>query len=338
MNQYFPGIQRAGHKIVCSSLLPNSYITKFQAGSAAPFDIFRGYLLRVFTILKSGRFDLIWIEKECLPWLPAGLELAMLSGQVPFALDYDDAEFHKYDTHRSQLVRHFLSSKHRKIMRMASLITAGNKYLAGYARESGGQNIEIVPTVVDLERYKSIKPSNVKRTQVPTVGWIGQKSTAKYLLSLTRILTQISAEGSAKFLAIGLPQSYGDLPIDRCEWSELSENDDILRFDIGIMPLQNGPYERGKCGYKLIQYMACGLPVVASPVGVNKEIVDHGVNGFLAETAEEWHSSLIKLIRDPSLRHHMGLAGRKKIERLYSLESLTPRLIEVLEDAAPRTI
>lgn len=105
-------------------------------------------------------------------------------------------------------------------------------------------------------------------------------------------------------------------------------------MDIGIMPLSDGLFERGKCGYKLIQYMGCGLPVIASPVGVNTIIVDHGLNGFLAETEEEWYTALTRLIGDPNLRHRMGLAGRRKVEQLYSLQSRAPRMISLLEGVA----
>jgi hypothetical protein len=107
-------------------------------------------------------------------------------------------------------------------------------------------------------------------------------------------------------------------------------------MDIGIMPLTDTPWARGKCGYKLIQYMACGLPVVASPVGVNADIVEHGVNGFLASTETEWRSALGTLLSDANLRHRMGMAGRQKIERDYSLQVWAPKVAGMLHDAAIR--
>src|SRR6056297_1871598 len=103
-------------------------------------------------------------------------------------------------------------------------------------------------------------------------------------------------------------------------------------MDIGVMPLPDTPWMRGKCGYKLIQYMACGLPVIASPVGVNAEIVEHGVNGFLVGTDEEWKSALTILLKDPDLRRRMGREGRKKVEREYSLQVQGPRVARLLRE------
>jgi hypothetical protein len=117
-------------------------------------------------------------------------------------------------------------------------------------------------------------------------------------------------------------------------WSEDSEVAMIQSMDIGIMPLTDSPWARGKCGYKLIQYMACGLPVVASPVGVNADIVEHGVNGFLATTEDEWRQALTTLLRDPDLRRRMGAAGRRKVETDYSLQVWGPRVAAIFHEIA----
>ena len=117
-------------------------------------------------------------------------------------------------------------------------------------------------------------------------------------------------------------------------WSEAAEVSLIQTFDIGIMPLTDTPWARGKCGYKLIQYMACGLPVIASPVGVNSDIVEHGVNGFLADTEEEWAQAISTLLSDRELRHRMGAAGRKKVEAEYSLQVWGPKVAAMIRDVA----
>jgi hypothetical protein len=117
-------------------------------------------------------------------------------------------------------------------------------------------------------------------------------------------------------------------------WTEQTEAASIASFDIGIMPLLDGAFERGKCGYKLIQYMACGLPVVASPVGVNRQIVEHGVNGFLAETPEQWEQALQTLLADAGLRQRMGQAGRLKVEQHYCIQANVSWLAKLLNDSA----
>ena len=116
------------------------------------------------------------------------------------------------------------------------------------------------------------------------------------------------------------------VPTEHVPWTEAAEVAAIAEFDVGIMPLADEPWERGKCGYKLIQYMACGLPVVASPVGVNRQIVEHGVNGFLAETPTQWDEALRTLLADPALRQRMGQAGRQKVERQFSLQVTGPKV------------
>jgi glycosyltransferase involved in cell wall biosynthesis len=122
--------------------------------------------------------------------------------------------------------------------------------------------------------------------------------------------------------------------LDILPWSEETEAASIQAMDIGIMPLTDTPWARGKCGYKLIQYMACGLPVIASPVGVNTEIVEHGVNGFLATTDADWREALVMLLRDPDLRNRMGAAGRRKVEEQYSLQVWGPRVADMLSKVA----
>ena len=133
-------------------------------------------------------------------------------------------------------------------------------------------------------------------------------------------------------MAISIDAATLGLPMDSLPWAEATESEDIARLDIGIMPLVDAPFERGKCGYKLIQYMACGLPVVASPVGVNRQIVEHGVNGFLADTPEAWATALRTLCHDPALRARMGAAGRRKVEQQYCLH-VTARTWPVVRDA-----
>jgi len=142
-------------------------------------------------------------------------------------------------------------------------------------------------------------------------------------------------QNQALFRAVGAamqPETVGSLEI--LPWTEDTEVSLIQNMDIGVMPLPETPWTRGKCGYKLIQYMACGLPVVASPVGVNCEIVEHGVNGFLAETNEEWRSAVETLLSDADLRRRMGAAGRKKVEDSYSLQVWGPRVAQMLRQVA----
>ena len=338
MLQYFPWLESAGFEITVAPFFSDEYILGLQRSKRHILEVARAYYSRVKKLLISSEYDLVWIEKEILPWLPAQLELALLGGSVPYILDYDDAVFHYYDLHRNPLIKTVLGSKHTALMRGAALIITGNNYIADYAQRPGVKRIEVIPTVIDLDRYSAQKQYSIRdQSEIPCVGWIGQRSTVTNLLMFKNLFERFSEKGMAQFSAIGVDAQLFGLPMKSISWSEDSEVDDIASFDIGVMPLVDEPFERGKCGYKLIQYMACGLPVVASPVGVNCQIVEHGVNGFLAETPEEWEQALGTLVADADLRQRMGMAGRLKVEQQYSVQVTAPRLIDLFRDASQVT-
>jgi glycosyltransferase involved in cell wall biosynthesis len=296
-------------------------------------EVLQAYGKRLMAARPAAGTDLVWVEKEALPWLPASLELALMGASVPFLLDYDDAVFHQYDQHRFIWVRRLLQSKHPTLMQRAACVIAGNAYIASFARDAGARRVEVVPTVVDLERYPVRQRRATQVKQPVHVGWIGQRSTASFLYALTPLFERLSRQEKVRFTAIGINASDLGLPMASVPWSEKTEVENIASFDIGLMPLADGPFERGKCGYKLIQYMACGLPVIASPVGVNRELVKHGVNGFLADSLKEWGVALNELCSDPALRARLGAAGRRMVEQRYSLQAMGPRLAEVLTGA-----
>jgi glycosyltransferase involved in cell wall biosynthesis len=333
--QYIPILKKAGFEVSVSHLFSDQYIRGLQSGRRDAQEVIAAYVRRISALLRSSVYDLLWVEKECLPWLPAGLEQSLSSPRVPFVLDYDDAVFHYYDRHQSAIVRRLLGNKHRRLIRRATLVVAGNAYLGDFARRAGARRVKILPTVIDLERY-NLTPhfqASSKSSEVGVV-WIGQRSTAKFLEPLKTVFSNLVRSESVHFAAIGINAGARGFPMKSIDWSEQTEVESIKQFDIGVMPLEDGPFERGKCGYKLIQYMACGLPVVASPVGVNKQIVEHGVNGFLAESTEEWSNALRTLIRDEGLRRNMGKAGRDKVEREYCIQVTGPRLVQLLNSAA----
>ncbi len=318
-----------------SPLFTDAYVASLQHGRRSWRESLKGYWQRIKTLLDTKDVDVIWIEKEALPWLPAGIEQYFLAKGIPYVLDYDDAVFHLYDLHSNPWVRGLLAKKHPSLMQKAALVVAGNDYLAEYAQAAGAKQVTVLPTVIDLERYPPPSFGASSSNGIPCIGWIGQRATASYLLPLASIMHQLIAEKCARFMAVGVDAATLGLPMASVPWSEETEVAAIRKFNVGIMPLPDEPFERGKCGYKLIQYMACGLPVVASPVGVNSKIVEHGVNGFLATTTEEWEWSLRSLITKPDLRQQMGQQGRLKVEREYCLQVTAPKLITLLCQIVP---
>jgi hypothetical protein len=187
--------------------------------------------------------------------------------------------------------------------------------------------------VVDIEKYV---PAGAGAGRPPTIGWIGSPSTWGFVRPLLPLLAELCRDGRVRFSAVGAGAAA---EADRFDggsfeaWSEAGEIAAVQSMDIGIMPLPDEPWARGKSGYKLVQYMACGVPVVASPVGVNCEIVHAGVNGFLAREVGEWRATLTRLLEDAGLRKAMGQAGRERAVEAYSLQAHAARLIEVMQKA-----
>jgi len=332
--QYASSLEARGLEIQQGAFFDDDYLVRLYAGERTAVATLRAIYGRLRQLRQAQKVDVVWVEKEVLPWMPWPIERAFLTHRIPIVSDFDDAVFHNYDLHRSPIVRRLLSRKIDRLMAASVMVIAGNEYLAERARASGARRVEVVPTVVDINAY-SIRPIS-SRTSPLHIGWIGTPSTwSAYMAPMMPLLVEVAGAGSARIVAVGAGKVADPNPLlDNLAWAEETEVAQIQEMDIGIMPLTDTPWARGKCGYKLIQYMACGLPVVASPVGVNAEIVEHGVNGFLASTDAEWRSALETLLANPDLRHRMGSAGRQKIEKEYSLHVYGPRVAEMLAAAA----
>ncbi len=249
--------------------------------------------------------------------------------KIPCVVDYDDAIFHRYDRHPMGIIRFLLGHKIDRIMRHADLVLTGNHYLEQRAIAAGARKVAYLPSVIDLERYTTKKHGPAATI---TVGWIGSPTTSQYLEMVIPALETVARKYPMRFVCVGAGEfRANDLEIENKPWHEENEVDDILDFDIGIMPLPDTPWTRGKCGYKLIQYMACGLPVIASPVEANLDIVQDGVNGILATGTREWTAALEKLISQGMLRKEMGRQGRKLVENKFCLQVTASRLIKLLD-------
>src|SRR5262249_25645617 len=226
------------------------------------------------------------------------------------------------------------------LINRAAVVIAGNQFLADYARRRN-RNVVIVPTSVDT-RVFAPRPSSAGPDQPPLVGWIGTPTTAAYLESIAGPLAAVSKRTPFAFRLSGAvaPPALADLPIRAEPWSRDREVELFAGCDVGVYPLPDDEWARGKCGFKAIQFMAWGVPVVASAVGVNCEIIEDGVNGFLASTEAEWVEKLGRLLAEPALRRRLAEAGRRTIEARYSLDVNAPKLAatlrSVVDDARRR--
>lgn len=334
MYQYLPHLRAAGIEVEVSPLFGDDYVRALYERRRAWGDIVGGYARRIATQLSGGDFDVLWVEKEILPWLPTCAE--RVRGRHAVVVDFDDAVFHRYDLHRSVLVRRLLGRRIDRVMQKADMVTAGNAYLAAHATAAGCRRVEQIPTVVDIDRYPAPLRAMRETGQV-VIGWIGSPATAHYLRPLAPVVEHLVQERGVDAVAVGArPDQVQGTPFRSVPWSEATEAELLATFDIGIMPLLDAPWERGKCGYKLIQYMACGIPVVASPVGVNTDIVVPGQNGWLAADEAQWGAALRGLVDDPQARFSMGAAGRALAAEWFSLQAQAPRVVELLKDVSHR--
>ena len=329
--QYEGWLKNAGFEVEFSSFFDDEYLTYLYAGKTAKVKIFRYFFHRIKKMITKPKPDIVWLEYELFPWMPWLLESILLPSNIPIVCDYDDAIFHRYDQSPSVMIRNLLGNKIDKLMTAASLVTVGNEYLASRAGGSQRGRVEIVPTVVDLSQYQLRTEEDFFKSKI--VGWIGTPNTWEvYARSKYTTLIETLAKKNASFKAVGAKMhSEKNGLLEIIPWQESTEVDAIRTMDIGIMPLNDTLWSKGKCGYKLIQYMACGVPVVASPVGVNKNIVDDGINGFLVSSFDEWEEAITKLLDNPKLAYEMGQAGRKKIEEQYSLQVWGPRVVKLFQ-------
>ena len=286
--------------------------------------IIKGYLKRWKHVLVDvHRYNTVFVHREAAPLGPPVFEWVISKlWQKKMIYDFDDAIWIPNTTAENKLVSYFKSFwKVRKICKWSSIVTAGNHFLASYAKQSGAKNVVYLPTIVDTDnRY--IPKASANEKVVPVIGWTGSHSTLKYLDEIISVLQNIEKEVEFKFLVIANKNPELELKnFEFINWDAKTEIEDLQKIHIGVMPLTADKWSDGKCGFKLIQYMALGIPSIASPVGVNKEIINDGVNGFLVENSLEWKERILVLLKNQHLNYEFSKLGREVIKNRYSLGS-----------------
>jgi len=286
---------------------------------------------RLFHLFRIPFFDLIIIEYELFPYLPGVIERFLTITGKKYILDYDDAVFHSYDKNPSNLIRFFLSGKIPGIIRGANSVITANDYLADFAKNYHKKVFKI-PTCVSSIEYSKVKPPKPEKRF--TIGWIGSTTTSIYLIRFANILRRLT-DIDYELKCIGFDKRYlGELngiPFKYIEWSFETEIREIKTFSVGIMPLDDTPWSRGKSGFKIIQYMASSIPVIASNVGENTRIIKHGESGFLANTEEDWINYFRTLYNDLELRNMLGNNGFRIFNEKFSTEINSKLYLKVLK-------
>ncbi len=276
------------------------------------------------TLWGARRFSMVFVQKLLLRPLE---RVIIRSGSPRMVFDFDDAIIYRDSAKGAGLSAGRLR-RFRKTVRSSDLVIAGNAYLRGLA-EAEAARVITIPTPIDMQRYTEKGHSDPHKV---SIGWIGGQGTLFYLEGLEPVLKEVCrrVEGvGVKVVSNAFPKWTG-VPLECKEWSYEEEIADLHSFDIGIMPLTDDPWSRGKCGFKLLQYMAVGLPVVCSPVGVNGEIVEDGHNGLLARDPQQWATCLELLARDSEMRRRLGESARKTVMERYSLDRWALRMASAL--------
>lgn len=280
------------------------------------------------------RYDVVFLQYEALPYLPLFVERALFGNNTNVVVDFDDAVHLNYQRHRNPAVRRLLGGKLPSIVARSRQVIVANGNLADWAAQFN-RNVTIIPNSLDLSLYSSrVAPRPLHSP--PVIGWIGTPVTAPYLQALSRPLRELRDRHDFVLKVIGAPNfTMEGVEVRALTWSELTEVAELQSCDIGIMPLPDDPWTRGKSALKLIQYLAAGVAAVASPVGANREVVTEGHDGLFATTDQDWIEALASLIERPACRQRLAHAARRTVEQRYSLEGNAPLLIDVLRRALP---
>jgi glycosyltransferase involved in cell wall biosynthesis len=306
--QYLPHLRRAGLQVDVA-------------------DLHRPLAQRLRVLGNARHYDVVCVHRALL----SPIERAWLRRAAPrYVFDFDDAIMF-----RDSAARRFASRRRlRRFARMAGgagAVVAGNGYLADWARRYQDR-VVVVPTAVDLPEYEVPPRAGAAPAPVPTIGWIGTRINLMYLRTVLPALERLAQRRPQLRLAVVSDGTLegAALPVSNKAWSRGEEARDLSSFDVGIMPLPDDPWTRGKCAVKILQYYAAGVPVVCSPVGANLEVVEDGASGYFARTADEWIARLDTLLGDASLRQRFAARGRAVVAERYSVAVTLPRLLEVL--------
>ncbi len=336
IEQYLPFLEQQGYHFVFSHIISEkddailykkfNYIKKL-------FIFVRSIRVRRNDLKNLSEFDAVFIYREAVLHGSSRIERQIHKKGVPIIYDFDDSIWLLDVSEGNRSLRWLKRpSKVAEIIQLSTITVIGNNYLYQFASQHT-KNARIIPTTIDTEKFQATNKARVQNKIC--IGWTGSTTTLKHLKTAIPFLKKLKDRYPEKIsfkVIADTPLVCEELDYEFVKWSAQNETDDIQSIDIGIMPLPDDGWSKGKCGFKGLQYMAFEIPTVMSPVGVNTEIIDDGVNGFLASTEEEWIEKLSLLIESPELRSSLGKAGRKTVQEKYSFEVNKHKWLQVFDD------
>lgn len=337
--QYFSSLEENGLQFFIQSFLgKKNWKIFFKPGRSILkiLTLLAGFSKRLVVLFRVPFYDVVFIHREATPLGPPVFEwmIAKVFGKK-IIYDFDDAI---WLTDRLNETWWTKALKYRKkvslICEWSYKVSCGNQYLTDFARTYNQRAVRN-PTTIETQQWHNpgmYEKKRIRDTDI-IIGWTGSHSTLKYLKDIESVLQRIESNFPlVKVLIIADQKPSLNLrSLVFVPWNEKTEIEDLMLVDIGIMPLPDDEWSRGKCGFKALQYMALEIPAIASPVGVNSTIIDAGKNGFLCSTPEEWENALTTLIRDSELRKKMGTEGRIKVESAYSVTSNSSNFLALFE-------
>ncbi len=326
--QYFYLFEQSGHSYRVDSFLNSqNWQLFYKSGKtiAKIWALISGFTKRFFTLFTAPFFDFVFIHREAAPIGPPIIEWVLATCfRKKIIYDFDDAIWltdQATESHVFQLVK--WRSKVSNICRWSYRISCGNDYLCTYAKQFN-KHVFYNPTTIDTQNlHDHTVPASKPSADEIVIGWTGSHSTLKYLAIVRAVLEKLEKRfPTLKILVIANQKpSLALSSLQFTQWRKETEVEDLLKIDIGIMPLPDDEWTKGKCGFKALQYMALEIPTVASPVGVNTTIITHNVNGFVANTEQEWENTLVQLIENKELRERTGKNGRTTVVNHFSVLS-----------------
>ncbi|MBL7952474.1 MAG: glycosyltransferase family 4 protein [Flavobacteriales bacterium] len=322
--QYIPHLERNGFACTISHLVdeeddkyfyrPGNFLKKLRF-------VRRSIARRRADVARMNDFDIIFVCREALMTRSTHFERAFKRSKAKVIFDFDDSIWLQNVSDANRMWAWVKdASKTSKLIGLADLVFAGNDYLAAYARGFNAR-VEVVPTTIDTEEYR---PVPVERDAAVRIGWSGSITTIQhfqYAIPSLRILKEKYGDRIAIHVIGDGSYEEPSIGVKGQPWRKRTEIEDLCAFDIGIMPLPDDEWARGKCGLKGLQYMGLGIPAIMSPVGVNSTIINDGENGFLATDTAEWVEKVSRLVEDPELRRRIGAAARRTVEDHYSVNA-----------------
>ena len=328
---YKPQLNKYNYQVIDQPLFNDYFFNeKIIKGNLDYFIAAYAYLKRIINIIFLKKPCIAIIHIELLPFFPNLLEIYLKLRNIPFIIDLDDAVYHRFEERRFKIRNYLFKIKFFNMIKLSSAVFCGNNYHLNYFKKYNSK-LFYLPTVTNLSIYNNFIQN--KKFDTFTIVWIGTPSTTFYLHKVTNVLNKLSAKYNINILIIGSKtEKLKNLNCKFLSWNLSNELYYLSKSHVGIMPLYDTKWEQGKCGFKIIQYMSLKIPVIASPIGVNSEIIEDNVNGMLAITEDDWYNKILLLMNDHKFYKKLSNEGYNTIEKDFSLQKWKSSYIDYINN------